>query len=208
MSRLSLITGITTVAVTLAAGNAIAQAPGGDAEPADQSRAVATFAGGCFWCMEPPYDKLEGVYSTTTGYIGGDTKDPTYREVTTGTTGHYEAVQVEYDPGVVSYETLLDVFWRNVDPLDDGGQFCDRGPQYRTGIFYHNERQRELALESKRELADSDTLPGEIVTEIMPATAFYAAEEYHQNYYEKNPLSYRFYKFTCGREARLDELWS
>ncbi len=205
MSKLKL---ITAAAVVLAAGYAAAQTSDSEAQGADGTRAVATFAGGCFWCMEPPYDELDGVHSTTSGYIGGDTEDPTYEQVTSGTTGHYEAVRVEYDPSVVSYEKLLDVFWHNIDPLDDGGQFCDRGDQYRTAIFYHDERQRELAEESKRELAENETLPGEIVTEIIPATEFYAAEEYHQDYYEKNPLSYRFYKFTCGREARLEELWS
>lgn len=198
-----------TAAAALAAGQAAAQAPSGDdSSSADAERAVATFAGGCFWCMEPPYDELDGVFSTTSGYIGGDVEDPSYEEVTTGTTGHYEAVQIEYDPSVIGYEKLLDVFWHNVDPLDASGQFCDRGPQYRTGIFYHNERQREIAERSKRELSESGTLPGEIVTEVMPASEFYVAEKYHQNYYEKNPLRYRLYKTTCGRDARLEELWS
>lgn len=201
MSKLKM---VTAAALVLAAGYAAAQAPDGGAD----SRALATFAGGCFWCMEPPFDKLDGVYSTTSGYIGGDTENPTYEQVSTGRTGHAEAVQIEYDPSVVDYETLLDVFWHNVDPLDAGGQFCDRGSQYRTGIFYHTERQRELAEASKRALADSDRLPGEIVTEIQAAGDFYAAEDYHQNYYEKNPLRYEFYKFTCGREGRLEDLWS
>lgn len=145
----------------------------------------ATFAGGCFWCMEPPYDELDGVVSTTSGYIGGGTKNPTYEQVSTGRTGHAEAVQVVYDPEKVSYEKLLEVFWRNVDPTDGGGQFCDRGQQYRTGIFYHTEEQRELAEASKRELDESGRLPKPVVTKIEAAPTFYRAEEYHQKFLEK-----------------------
>jgi peptide-methionine (S)-S-oxide reductase len=186
----------------------VAHAP---ATPSAQERArgvaVATFAGGCFWCVEEAFDKVEGVLSTTSGFIGGRVAHPTYEEVVRGTTGHAEAVQVEYDPNRVTYEQLLDTFWRNIDPLDAGGQFCDRGSHYRSAIFYHDERQRELATRSKRTLDERDVLPGPIVTEIVPATAFYEAEAYHQNYYQRNALRYRFYKFTCGREARLEELW-
>ena len=169
--------------------------------------AKATFAGGCFWCMEPPYDKLDGVISTTSGYSGGNVPNPTYEQVSSGATGHTEVVQIEYDPGKVSYQELLEVFWRNVDPVDAGGQFCDRGSQYRTAIFYHNEEQRRLAEQSKGDLNRSGKLPKAVVTEIVPFTAFYAAEEYHQDYYLKNPLRYKYYRTACGRDRRLDQLW-
>lgn len=167
----------------------------------------AIFAGGCFWCMEPPFDKLEGVLSTTSGYTGGDVPDPTYEQVSSGTTGHYEAVRIEYDTAKISYEQLLEVFWRNIDPLDSGGQFCDRGGQYRAAIFYANPAQQRLARESKSRIEKEAGLGGPIVTEILPASAFFAAEDYHQNYYEKNPLRYRFYRFTCGRDDRLEDVW-
>jgi peptide-methionine (S)-S-oxide reductase len=194
--------------VFLAAAAAVAQPLA--AQPAEgdsEDNAVATFAGGCFWCVEEAFDQIDGVLSTTSGYIGGDVPDPSYEQVVRGNTGHAEAVQVEYDPDVVTYEALLDTFWHNIDPVDAGGQFCDRGDQYRSAIFYHDERQRELAQESKRELEESDMVPRRIVTEIVPATEFYVAEAYHQNYYERNALRYQFYKFTCGRPARLEELW-
>lgn len=169
--------------------------------------AKATFAGGCFWCVEEAFDKVNGVISTTSGYTGGHVPNPTYEQVTTGRTGHFEAVQVVYDPNVVTYDALLDVFWRNIDPLDAGGQFCDRGDQYRSAIFYHDAEQRELAERSKRKLEESGALPGKVVTEIIPAGEFYAAEDYHQDYYRRNAVRYNFYKFTCGRPARLEELW-
>ncbi len=168
--------------------------------------ASAIFAGGCFWCMEPPYDKLEGVFSTTSGYIGGHVEAPSYEQVSSGSTGHVEAVLIEYDPNVINYEELLEVFWRNIDPLDDRGQFCDRGEQYRSAIFYRDERQLELAQESKAAIAE--TLDADIATEILMASEFYPAEEYHQDYYMENPLRYRFYRFSCGRDGRLEELWS
>ena len=167
----------------------------------------AIFAGGCFWCMEPPYDELDGVISTTSGYTGGTVADPSYDQVSAGVTGHYEVVRVTYDPSVVSYETLLDVFWRNIDPLDGGGQFCDRGSQYRSAIFYANDEQERLARASKRNLEHGEALEGPVKTEILAATTFYAAEEYHQDYYQKNPLRYRFYRYSCGRDARLEEVW-
>ena len=170
-------------------------------------QAVATFAGGCFWCMEPPYDKLDGVVSTTSGYIGGEVDDPSYEQVSAGGTGHAEAVRVVYDPAKVDYETLLEVFWHNVDPTQADGQFCDHGDQYRTGIFYHNDEQKRLAEQSRAELERNKPFEGEIVTEIEPATEFYEAEEYHQNYYEKNPFRYKFYRWGCGRDERLAELW-
>jgi len=177
------------------------------AQPDNSDQAVATFAGGCFWCMEPPFDELEGVSSTISGYIGGHVENPSYEQVTTGRTGHAEAMQVTYDPEVVDYATLLDVYWQNIDPLDSGGQFCDRGSSYRSTIFVHTAEQRELAEASKQEIVDSGQLNGEIVTPIEEATTFYPAEEYHQDYYEKNPLRYRFYKWNCGREQRLEEVW-
>ncbi|MFL6248200.1 MAG: peptide-methionine (S)-S-oxide reductase MsrA [Thermoanaerobaculia bacterium] len=170
-----------------------------------QSRATAIFAGGCFWCMEPPYEKLKGVVSVISGYTGGSTKNPTYEEVSNGGTGHYEAVLVTYDPRQVSYATLLDVFWRNVDPLDANGQFCDKGDQYRAAIFYRNDAERQLAEQSKRRIEQAKHW--KVVTAIVPATAFYPAEKYHQDYYRKNPVRYKFYRFNCGRDHRLQQLW-
>lgn len=169
--------------------------------------ASAVFAGGCFWCMQPPFDELEGVVSTTVGYTGGDVEAPSYEQVTAGGTGHLEAVKVTYDPERTGYPELLDVFWRNVDPLDDGGQFCDRGDHYRSAIFPGNEREHELARESKQALEESGRFEEEVVTDIRERRSFYEAEEYHQNYYKKNPLRYRFYVTRCGRSKRLDELW-
>ena len=169
--------------------------------------AKATFAGGCFWCMEPPYDKLPGVISTTSGYMGGKTKNPTYEAVTTGMTGHTEVVQVEYDPSKVSYAQLLEVFWRNIDPTQKNAQFCDQGSQYRTAIFYHDEAQKKLAEASKAALVKNRPFKGEIVTEVTAAPEFYRAEEYHQDYYKKNPQRYKLYRTGCGRDARLIALW-
>jgi len=167
--------------------------------------ATATFAGGCFWCMQPPFDAVKGVVSTTAGYTGGHVKDPTYEQVSAGGTGHAESVQIVFDPKQVSYRELLDVFWHNVDPITPEGQFCDTGHQYRTAIFYHDEEQRRAAEESRDALAREHGW--KIVTEIVPATTFWAAEEYHQAYYRKNPVRYRFYRYTCGRDRRLTELW-
>jgi peptide-methionine (S)-S-oxide reductase len=181
-------------------GNVCAQTP-----PAPTAK--ATFAGGCFWCMEPPFDKLDGVISTTSGYTGGTKVNPTYQEVSAGSTGHAEAVQVEYDPKKVTYEKLLDVFWHNVDPTQKDGQFCDHGSQYRTGIFVHDAEQKRLADASKAALVKSKPFKGDIVTEITAATTFYPAEEYHQDYYIKNPLRYKLYRTGCGRDARLKEVW-
>jgi peptide-methionine (S)-S-oxide reductase len=168
---------------------------------------TATFAGGCFWCMEPPFDALDGVLSTTSGYTGGRMPNPTYEQVSAGGTGHAESVQVLYDPGKVSFETLLRVFWTNVDPITPNRQFCDIGEQYRSAIFYHDETQKRLAEQSKLELERSGRLRAAIVTEIVPAGPFYPAEEYHQDYYQKNPLRYKFYRYNCGRDQRLRELW-
>jgi peptide-methionine (S)-S-oxide reductase len=175
------------------------------AAPGSGTTAKATFAGGCFWCMEPPYDELEGVISTISGYIGGTKKNPTYEEVSAGTTGHAEVVQVTYDPAKVSYEKLLDVFWRNIDPLTANAQFCDSGSQYRSAIFYHDEAQKNLAQASKKRLQSRFKEP--IVTEIVRATEFYPAEDYHQDYYKKNPIRYKIYRYGCGRDERLQTLW-
>jgi peptide-methionine (S)-S-oxide reductase len=168
---------------------------------------TATFAGGCFWCMEAPFDKLNGVISTTSGYTGGHKKDPTYKEVSHGGTGHAEAVQIVYDPKKVSYTKLLDVFWHNVDPTNAHGQFCDNGDQYRSEIFYHNEEQRRLAVASEQDLEKHKPFSAPIVTRIVPATTFYPAEEYHQNYYQNNPIRYKYYRFSCGRDQQLEKLW-
>jgi peptide-methionine (S)-S-oxide reductase len=168
---------------------------------------VATFAGGCFWCMEPPFDKLPGVVSTTSGYSGGALPDPTYEQVSAGGTGHAEAVQVRYDPARIGYAQLLAVYWRNIDPLTADRQFCDAGAQYRSAIFYHDEEQRRLAEQSKAEIEKSGRFDRPVVTQVVPASAFYPAEDYHQDYYLKNPLRYKFYRTSCGRDRRLEELW-
>jgi peptide-methionine (S)-S-oxide reductase len=200
---LSLATALTFALGFALAGHAQAQT----SKPASASTAKATFAGGCFWCMEPPYDKLPGVISTISGYMGGKTRNPTYEQVSTGTTGHTEVVQVEYDPAKVTYAQLLEVFWRNIDPTQRDGQFCDRGSQYRTAIFFHTPEQQKLAAASKAALEKNKPFKGEIVTEVSPAGEFTAAEDYHQDYYKKNPTKYKFYRTGCGRDARLQALW-
>ena len=165
---------------------------------------LAIFAGGCFWCMEGPFDKLDGVINSTSGYTGGHTENPTYESSSTGTTGHYEAVQIEYDPTKVSYEELLDVYWKNIDPLDAHGQFCDKGPHYRAAIFIMNEEEKRLAFKSRETLQDK--LKDKIVTEILSAKQFYAAEDYHQDYYKKNPIRYKYYRYGCNRDKRLKQI--
>jgi len=167
----------------------------------------ATFAGGCFWCMEHPFDEIPGVVSVTSGYTGGWKKNPTYEEVSAGGTGHAESVQIIYDPARVTYEKLLNVFWHNIDPTAKDRQFCDIGNQYRSAIFYHNEEQHRLALQSKALLEKNKTFREPIVTGIVRAAEFYPAEDYHQHYYRKNPIRYKYYRFTCGRDQRLKELW-
>lgn len=167
----------------------------------------ATFAGGCFWCMEQPFDELDGVISTLPGYCGGQKKNPTYQEVCTGETGHTEAIQVTYDPSVISYNELLDVFWRNINPVDTDGQFVDRGPQYRPGIYYHNEQQRIIAEESCDNLEKSMLFETPIKVEIVALEKFWPAEEYHQNYYQKNPQSYKSYRYNSGRDQFLQKIW-
>lgn len=181
----------------------LANEPG--AVSAAQKTETAIFAGGCFWCMEPPFDAINGVISTTSGYTGGIATQPTYEQVSSGDTGHIEALQVVYDPSRITYQQLLDTFWRNIDPLNNSGQFCDVGPQYRAAIFYMNELQKTLADGSKKWLEKDRGW--EIVTDIRPAVTFYSAEDYHQDYYRKNPLRYKFYRSGCGRDSRLQELW-
>ena len=176
-------------------------------EKRDKKYGVATFAGGCFWCMQPPYDNTPGVVETIVGYDGGTAKNPTYEEVSTGTTGHAEAVQVIYDPSKVTYEKLLEVFWHNIDPTQANGQFADRGPQYRTAIFYQNDEQKKLAEESKTSMEKSGKFHSKIVTEISPATEFYRAEDDHQSYYKKNSVHYKLYKVGSGRAGFIEKTW-
>ena len=168
---------------------------------------TAIFAGGCFWCMEPPYDKLDGVISTTSGYTGGNKENPTYKEVSRGGTGHTEAIQIVYDPTRISYEELLNEFWHNIDPTNASGQFCDRGSQYRSEIFYQNDEQKKLATQSKAALIELKPFDAPVVTGVTQASMFYPAEDYHQDYYQKNPVRYKFYRYGCGRDKRLEELW-
>nr|PZN85645.1 MAG: peptide-methionine (S)-S-oxide reductase [Pseudomonadota bacterium] len=173
----------------------------------EQRLEVATFGSGCFWCTEADFDKVEGVVETISGYMGGTTPNPTYEQVSSGTTGHAEVLQLKYDPERVTYEQLLEVYWRNVDPLDSGGQFCDRGSQYRPVIFYHNEEQKRLAEASKAALEASGRFKQPIVVEIAPASTFTPAEDYHQDFHLRNPLRYMVYRIGCGRDARLEALW-
>jgi peptide-methionine (S)-S-oxide reductase len=174
--------------------------------PVNESE-TAIFAGGCFWCMEPPFDKLEGVISTTSGYTAGHKENPTYREVSAGSTGHTEAIQIKYDPVKITYPELLEVFWNNIDPVAVDRQFCDAGSQYRSGIYYLNEKQQADAMRSLQEITENKPFKEKIATEILPASTFYPAEEYHQDYYQKNPLRYKYYRYACGRDQRLEEIW-
>ncbi|MBK9428309.1 MAG: peptide-methionine (S)-S-oxide reductase MsrA [Gammaproteobacteria bacterium] len=194
--------GMVTLALVLAVGAAANGTPVAAAEPA---RAI--FAGGCFWCVEAAFDAVPGVIATNPGYIGGTVPDPTYDQVSAGGTGHAEAVEVRYDPERTSYPQLLAVFWRNIDPHDAGGQFCDHGNPYRSAIFAVDAEQRRLAEESRHALANSGLLSAPIATEITDAGAFYPAEEYHRDYYLKNPARYKFYRWNCGRDQRLDVVW-
>lgn len=174
-------------------------------EPTELETAI--FAGGCFWCMEHAFDNVDGVTTTISGYIGGHQQNPTYKQVSAGTTGHTEAVQITFDPQQISYAELLEVFWRNIDPTTLSRQFCDKGSQYRAGIFYLDEQQMALAKASKQALEKSKSFPEPVVTEITKATEFYPAEEYHQNYHHKNPIRYKYYRYGCGRDKRLEQLW-
>lgn len=168
---------------------------------------IATFAGGCFWCMEPPFEKLDGVKSVVSGYMGGHKKSPTYKEVSAGSTGHTEVVQVTYDPQKVTYKELLDIFWRNIDPTDAGGQFVDRGSQYRSGVFYHSEEQKKLATQSKDTLEKNGPFKKKVISEITEAGVFYKAEDYHQDYYKKSPIRYKYYRYRSGRDQFLEKYW-
>jgi peptide methionine sulfoxide reductase msrA/msrB len=168
----------------------------------------ATFAGGCFWCVESDFEKFDGVVEALSGYTGGQTQNPTYQEVSAGGTGHAEVVRVLYDPKKITYDELLDIFWQHVDPTDPGGQFVDRGSQYRSAIFYHDEEQKRLAEESKRKLESSGRFKKTIATEIVPLSEFYEAEDYHQDYYKKSPLRYKFYRFNSGRDQFLKKAWA
>jgi len=173
----------------------------------DSKTETAIFAGGCFWCMEPPFDKLDGVISTTSGYTAGHKKNPTYREVSAGNTGHTEAVQITFDPDKISYSELLKVYWKNIDPVAVNRQFCDSGNQYRSGIYFLNKSQQAAARKSLQQLEKNKPFKGTIATEILPASTFYPAEDYHQDYYQKNPLRYKFYRYSCGRDQRLEDIW-
>ena len=181
--------------------------PGRPCAAGENETAFATFAGGCFWCVEAAFEKVEGVLSVTSGYTGGTLANPTYKEVSAGGTGHVEAVRVVYDPKIISYEGLLDVFWRNIDPTVADRQFCDVGSQYRAVIFYRDAAQRQAAEASRAKLERTKPFPETIVTEITAASAFYPAEAYHQDYYKKNPIRYAYYRKSCGRDHRLAELW-
>ena len=212
---------IWSVVLLVAITSAACEQPGGSTVLADVQREsssgnqptetrdseIAVFAGGCFWCTEADFDKIPGVISTTSGYIGGRVPNPTYKQVSRGKTGHVEAVQVRFDPLKTSYSRLLAAFWPTIDPITANGQFCDRGSQYRSAIFYYNEDQKKQAEASRAELAASARFNRPIATEILPATTFYPAEEYHQDYYIKNPIRYRYYRSNCGRDARLAEVW-
>lgn len=169
--------------------------------------AKAYFAGGCFWCMEEAFEQVEGVLSVASGYMGGTVANPTYEQVSAGRTGHAEAVEVIYDPAKVSYQQLLEAFWHNIDPVTPNAQFCDHGSQYRSAVFYTTEEEQRLAAASKSAIEQTKQFPAPIVTELVPASSFYQAEDYHQDYYKKNPLRYKYYKYSCGRAKRLEALW-
>jgi peptide methionine sulfoxide reductase msrA/msrB len=207
MSRRKAALGVLTFALVASLAVLLARAADEPGTKPPAGLAVATFAGGCFWCMETPFEKLPGVSATISGYTGGTKPDPIYEEVSAGTTGHVESVQVHYDPARISYRKLLDVFWRQIDPTDAGGQFVDRGGQYRSAIFYHDEEQKRLAEESKAALEKTGRFDAPIVTEIVPASTFYPAEEYHQDYATKNPIRYKYYRYRSGRDQYLTEVW-
>lgn len=187
----------------------LAGQPAGAEQPtgASGSLAKAYFAGGCFWCMEEAFEKVNGVLEAVSGYMGGAVKNPSYEEVSAGKTGHAESVEVRYDPAKVTYAQLLEAFWRNIDPITPDAQFCDHGNQYRAAIFYQTEEEKGAAEESKRSIEQSKRFSTPIVTQVTAASEFYPAEEYHQDFYKKNPVRYKFYKFTCGRAQRLESLW-
>lgn len=206
-NAISVVAAVVAISVILCSMSAQAAEVTQARQPAHNTLAKATFAGGCFWCMEQPFDELPGVLSVTSGYTGGQKKNPTYEEVSAGGTGHAESVQILYNPAKTGYEQLLNVFWHNVDPTVIDRQFCDVGHQYRSAIFYHTEEQHRQALQSKATLDKNKPFKEQIVTEITRASEFFPAEEYHQHYYKKNPLRYKYYRTGCGRDKRLKELW-
>jgi len=197
--------GVVLAAMIGAGAFAQAPQPAGADPAAKPKQAVAIFAGGCFWCVESDFDKVPGVLRTTSGYTGGTVKNPTYRQVSAGGTGHAEAVEIVYDPAKVTYQKLLGVYWHSVDPLTKDAQFCDHGRQYRTAIFYTDAEQKRLAEASKKTVEAHFGKP--VYTEIVPARTFYKAEDYHQDYYKKNPIRYKFYRWNCGRDQRLEQIW-
>ena len=196
--------GLVLAALAVLAGPALAQAPA--PKPADGTE-IATFAGGCFWCLESDFDKLDGVLSTVSGFMGGKTASPTYDQVTSGGTGHLEVVQIAFDPKKVSYQAIVDYFWRHIDPYDAGGQFCDRGDSYRTAIFAHTPEQLKIATATKAALETSGPLKKPIATEVRDAGPFTAAEDYHQDFYKKSPIRYKTYRLGCGRDAKVEAIW-
>ncbi len=204
---LSLMTLLFTLSVSACSSSNAENLTQKDPKSMPENLELATLAGGCFWCMEPPFEELPGVYKVISGYTGGPEKNPTYEQVAHGMTGHTEAVQVHYDPAQISYSDILEVYWRNVDPTDDDGQFVDRGRQYRPGIFYHSDEQKEAALASKKKLEDSKRFEKPIMTEITEFTAFYPAEEYHQDFYKKSTAHYKGYRWGSGRDAFIDKKW-
>lgn len=203
--RITLLRALGALVALAFAGTAMAQTARPAAPAAGQ--AVATFAGGCFWCMEEAYEKVAGVTSVVSGFMGGKTPNPTYKQVSGGDTGHAEVVQVTYDPAKVTYQQLVDWFWVNIDPTDAAGQFCDKGSEYRSAIFFHDETQKRIADASKEKLAASGKFKQPITTEITAAGPFYPAEDYHQGYHKKNAARYQYYKYGCGRAARLEQIW-
>jgi peptide methionine sulfoxide reductase msrA/msrB len=200
--------GLALITMYVTAGTENKSAPGNGNSINRQGLAIATFAGGCFWCMEPPFEKLDGVVSVVSGYAGGHVQNPSYREVSNGNTGHKEAVEISYDPNKISYEKLLKVFWRQIDPTDADGSFVDRGNQYTSAIFYHNETQMKLAEAAKNQLATSGKFSKPIATIIVPAKIFYKAEDYHQDYYKINPIRYKYYRYRSGRDQYIQKTWN
>lgn len=206
MPKLARLTAAALALIATAACSEPASSPS-EADQSPEGAETALFAGGCFWCVEQAFDQVAGVTGTVSGYTGGDVPEPTYEQVSAGGTGHYEALKVTYDPDRVGYAELLQTFWHNVDPTDPDGQFCDQGDQYRSAVFVAGARQRRLAEASKKALQEDPEAPAPITTEILDAGPFYPAEAYHQDYYDKNPIRYGFYKHACGRKARLEALW-
>lgn len=196
--RVSIMAVVTCTILTGWLSNGVQSAP---------TTAKAYFAGGCFWCMEEAFEKVDGVISVVSGYMGGTVANPTYEQVSDGRTGHAESIEVTYDPSKVTYQKLLDAFWRNIDPVTPNAQFCDHGNQYRSAIFYTTDEEKQLSEETKNKIEQSKRLPAPIVTQLVPASTFYTAEDYHQDYYKKNPLRYKYYKYSCGRAQRLEALW-